>query len=59
MNDQKRVLLVDDDAPKRSRCAAALRRAGIEVIEARDAQEGYAKALLEQPDLIICGLALD
>lgn len=53
---RRRVLLVDDNAVSRSRCAATLERGGFDVIEARDGDEGFAKAISEKPDLIVCNL---
>jgi PleD family two-component response regulator len=51
-----RVLLVDNDGTSRASSATALRSAGLEVIEARDAEEGFAMARSEQPNLIVCDL---
>ena len=54
---KQRVLIVDNDPTSRDDSAAALRSVGLEVSEARDAEEGYAKAHLEHPHLIVCNLS--
>jgi len=51
-----RVLLIDTNGTSRARSAIALRNVGLDVIEARDADEGFAMARSEQPNLIICDL---
>ena len=53
-----RVLVVDDDAGIRELCGSALRSAGFEVIEARDGREGLARAASDDPDLVVCDLAM-
>ena len=58
---KQRVLLVDDDQTNRAYCAAALRSAalrsaGLEVIEAGGVREAHATAVTEQPHLIVIHL---
>ena len=53
---KQRVLLVDDDEINRAHCAAALRSIGLEVIEAGGAREAHARAVREQPHLIVIHL---
>ena len=53
---KQRVLLVDDDETNRAHCAAALRSAGLEVIEAGGVREAHASAVREQPHLILIHL---
>jgi two-component system response regulator VicR len=53
-----RILIVDDEPPIVDMLAYNLQRANYEVIIARDGQEALAKALQEEPDLIILDLML-
>lgn len=47
------VLVVDDDPNMRSLVKIRLQAFGLKVISAFDGEEGYARALVENPDLII------
>ncbi|GAC1347336.1 MAG: hypothetical protein NVSMB27_12530 [Ktedonobacteraceae bacterium] len=48
-----RVLVVDDEADILRLIEIKLRKAGFEVLTARDGQEGLDKALAEKPDLLL------
>ena len=49
----KRILLVEDAATMRMVESMTLRGAGYEVLTASNGEEGVAKAIAEQPDLIL------
>jgi len=51
--ESRTILVVDDDPNIRSLLKIKLEVLGFKVISAYDGQEGYAKALSENPDLII------
>ncbi|OIO47735.1 MAG: response regulator [Candidatus Portnoybacteria bacterium CG06_land_8_20_14_3_00_39_12] len=53
-----KILIVEDDHYMRKIYSNKLRRAGFEVIEAIQGEEGWHKILYEQPDLIILDLIL-
>ena len=53
-----KILIVDDEPPIVDMLAYNLKRANYQVIIARDGEEALAKALQEQPDLIILDLML-
>ncbi|HEY0947046.1 MAG TPA: response regulator transcription factor [Opitutaceae bacterium] len=53
-----RLLVIDDDAALRQRCAALLRLEGFEVIEAGDGRDGLAAARRHKPDLVICDIQM-
>jgi len=53
-----KILIVEDDNYMRKIYSNKLRRAGFEVIEAIQGEEGWHKILYEQPDLIILDLIL-
>lgn len=48
-----KILIVDDDADFRESCRIPLQKAGMEVCEASDADEGFRKVKSESPDLVI------
>ncbi len=52
-SEERTILVVDDDSNMRSLVKARLQAFGVTVITAFDAEEGYAKAMTENPDLII------
>jgi two-component system chemotaxis response regulator CheY len=52
----KRILAVDDSASVRQMVGFTLRKAGYEVVEAVDGQDGLAKVSAEKFDLIITDL---
>lgn len=53
-----RVLICDDEFHIRSVLGSALRRAGLEVMEARDGKDGADLALASPPDLVITDLQM-
>ncbi|GAB4161359.1 MAG: response regulator transcription factor [Planctomycetaceae bacterium] len=57
-DDQKRILLVDDDPDVLTCIEIALKGKGYEVILARDGAEGLARAERDAPDLIILDLVM-
>ena len=54
----RRVLVVDDSEVTRAILARTLRRAGYEVLEARDGAEGAMAALREQPAVVVTDLEM-
>ena len=55
---EKRILLIEDDAPLAKSIVAALRRAGYAVTLATDGDAGLVTALSESPDLIVLDMLL-
>ena len=53
-----KVLLVDDEDPVRTVIALLLGYQGYEIIEAGYGKAGYAKAVEEQPDIILLDLMM-
>jgi two-component system, OmpR family, alkaline phosphatase synthesis response regulator PhoP len=53
-----RVLAVDDEADILHLVEVKLKKAGFEVILARDGQEGLEKALVERPDVLIADIMM-
>lgn len=53
-----KILIIEDDHYMRKIYSNKLRRAGFEVIEAIQGEEGWHKILYEQPDLILLDLIL-
>lgn len=53
MEDNRTVLVVDDEIHIQTVVAIKLRNNGFNVITASDGQEGYEKALEHKPDLIV------
>ena len=53
MSSEKRVLIVDDEAPIREMIAVALEMAGYTTLEADNASTAHAMILDEQPDLVL------
>jgi CheY-like chemotaxis protein len=58
-NPPKKILVVDDETFMHIFMNHHLRRAGYEVLAARDGREGLEKAALEIPDLIIMDIMMD
>src|ERR1700704_5042045 len=56
--DRKRILVIDDDLPLRGMLAAALRRAGFQVLLAGDGSEGQRALTIHRPDIILLDLAM-
>jgi len=54
----RRILVVDDSEVTRAILARTLRRAGFEVLEARDGAEGAMAALREQPAVVVTDLEM-
>src|SRR5512132_3713763 len=52
----KKILIADDKASSRELVRTVLERCGYEVIEAADGAEALARALAQQPDLIVLDL---
>jgi DNA-binding response OmpR family regulator len=53
VNDQTRVLVIDDEAPIRLLCRVNLEAEGIAVLEAPDGPTGLEKARAEVPDVVL------
>ena len=58
MNDEKTVLLVEDNEDNLIVYRTILDHVGYRVIEARDGEEGVARARADHPDLILMDLSL-
>lgn len=50
------ILIIEDELDLRMGLAAGLRRAGFDVAEAGDGDEGYVKLLDLRPDLVLCDI---
>ena len=48
-----KILIVDDDSDFRDVCRLYLENDGFQVVEAKDAEEGFEKVQSEKPDLLI------
>jgi CheY-like chemotaxis protein len=57
-NGPKKVLVVEDNSDWRLLLSMVIQRAGYDVISATNGREGVARALLEQPNLILMDLGL-
>jgi CheY-like chemotaxis protein len=57
-NGPKKVLIVEDNSDWRLLLSMVVQRAGYDVVSATNGREGVARALLEQPDLILMDLGL-
>lgn len=53
-----KVLIVDDDADFRQACRIPLEAAGLDVVEAEDADAGFQKVRSESPDLVILDILM-
>jgi two-component system alkaline phosphatase synthesis response regulator PhoP len=58
MDETRRILLVEDDAPIREALADALRSDGYEVLTAGDGTRGLELGLTQDPDLVVLDLML-
>jgi CheY-like chemotaxis protein len=59
MEQEKKVLLVDDDSDFRSATRKILESGGYQVVEAATGEEGYQKAKSERPDLAVVDVIMD
>jgi len=53
-----RILMIDDDDDLRAACRLVLEKAGHEVSEAADADEGFEKVKAETPELVVLDVIL-
>ena len=53
-----RILIVDDEGHIREVTRVALKKAGMDVIEARDGKEALARAAADKPDLIVLDIGM-
>ncbi|MAS36646.1 MAG: hypothetical protein CL610_21760 [Anaerolineaceae bacterium] len=53
-----KILVVEDEAPLRESIVDTLTFEGYDVVEAEDGQDGWSKARAENPDLIVCDIAM-
>ncbi len=58
MDDQKTILVIDDDLAMQTVLEIALREAGYKVILANDGQEGVEKLVRLHPDLVISDIMM-
>jgi len=58
MANQKKVLIIEDDAPLREMYKTRLEAAKFKVLEAKDGEEGINLALEEHPDLILLDILM-
>ncbi len=58
METAKKILIVDDEQDLRDALRTKLESAGYEVIEAIDGEDGYAKAELHKPHLILLDITM-
>jgi serine phosphatase RsbU (regulator of sigma subunit) len=58
MNDQKRILTIEDDATVRMNIVAYLEDSGYQMIQAADGLEGLARFKEQRPDLVLCDLRM-
>lgn len=58
MNETKKILVVEDEAPMREAIVQKLHQAGFWTIEAKTGKEGFDMATTEQPDLILLDIIL-
>ncbi len=54
----KKILVVDDSQTALMMQTMLLKRAGYEIVTARDGEEGVEKALTERPDLILLDVVM-
>ena len=57
-SEQKKVLIVEDEEKNLYLARFLLEKAGFEVLEARDGEEGVQKAIQETPDLVLMDMQL-
>ncbi|MFA6375917.1 MAG: response regulator [Candidatus Paceibacterota bacterium] len=58
MDNQKKILIVDDEAVLLELLSSKVSQGGFLVVEARDGDEGLQKALSEHPDLILLDIIM-
>jgi two-component system, cell cycle response regulator DivK len=58
MTEKKRVLLVEDNEDNLVVYRTILEHVGFLVIEARDGEEGVARAMAEHPDIILMDISI-
>ena len=58
METVKKILIVDDEKDLRDALRIKLESEGYQVIEAIDGEDGYAKAELHKPDLILLDITM-
>lgn len=58
MNQEKRILVIEDDDETRELMRLALERRGFAVITAEDGLRGYEQAVSVEPDLIITDISM-
>jgi CheY-like chemotaxis protein len=58
MNQEKRILVIEDDDETRELMRLALERRGFAVLTAEDGLKGYEQAVSAQPDLIITDISM-
>lgn len=56
-NEQKTILVVEDEAPLRNALRDEFKKAGFKVLTARDGREGWKK-VCQKPDLVLLDLML-
>lgn len=56
--DNKKILVVEDEAPLRLALEFKLKSAGFDVISAADGEDGLKKAKTEKPDLVLLDIIL-
>jgi DNA-binding response OmpR family regulator len=58
MNQEKRILVIEDDDETRELMRLVLERRGFQVLTAEDGLKGYEQAVSAQPDLIITDISM-
>ncbi|MBZ0299547.1 MAG: response regulator, partial [Anaerolineae bacterium] len=53
-----KILVVEDEAPLRESIVDTLSFEGYEVVQAEDGRKGLTCAQVEQPDLVVCDIAM-
>jgi len=56
MNDQKKILIIEDELPMLKALSDKFSREGFSVLEARNGEEGLDMAIKTKPDLVILDL---
>jgi CheY-like chemotaxis protein len=59
MEQERKILLVDDDSDFRSATRKILESGGYRVVEAATGEEGFQKAKSERPDLAVVDVIMD
>jgi DNA-binding response OmpR family regulator len=57
-NQAKKILIVEDEPATRKSLAAALKKAGFQILTANDGEAGLALAFKEHPNLILLDLLM-